>query len=284
MHQKLKKMDWRRGNGSMIFGTGIMLVCLSFVLMFIQTFIIRQDARSTQLAADSIADGTAVFMANEGGDYDDAVEKAEEIQDLVEATTGVDTGDSLEIDEELLENENQVAVTVTSTNSYLDVSAYLSEALADSTYEITRSATTEFTGYGNDGFVNWMISVANDDTVGYSQNRRFMNPDVDCSSFVYYALINNGYTTEQLGTTPFTTYTMGTILTSNGFREIAYSEDALQPGDILWKETHTEVYIGDGKTVGAHSDYDGVSGDSSGREVSIANNIGVSWTKIYRAG
>lgn len=268
----------------MIFGTGIMLVCLSFVLMFIQTFIIRQDARSTQLAADSIADGTAVFMANEGGDYDDAVEKAEEIQDLVEATTGVDTGDSLEIDEELLENENQVAVTVTSTNSYLDVSAYLSEALADSTYEITRSATTEFTGYGNDGFVNWMISVANDDTVGYSQNRRFMNPDVDCSSFVYYALINNGYTTEQLGTTPFTTYTMGTILTSNGFREIAYSEDALQPGDILWKETHTEVYIGDGKTVGAHSDYDGVSGDSSGREVSIANNIGVSWTKIYRAG
>ena len=43
-----------------------------------------------------------------------------------------------------------------------------------------------------------------------------------------------------------------------------------KPGDVLLSEnSHTEMYIGDGKMVGAHGDMDGRNGDSSGREISV---------------
>lgn len=284
MPLKAKKIDWRKGNGSLIFGTAIMLITLCIVMMFVQTFIIRQNARDTQLAADSIADGTAVYMANEGGDYDDAVDQAEKIQKMVNEYTGVNIGNTVTIDQTLLEEESQVQATVTSQNRYLSGSGYVSEAFKGNSYGITRSATTEFSGYGANGdIVNWMIAVANDDSHGYSQdqNRRCFSPDVDCSSFVYYALLNSGYTTEQLGNSPFWTGSMDSILRKNGFQAIPFSLSVLQPGDILWRPGHTEVYIGDGKRVGAHSDYDGVPGDSSGNEVNISRMIN-NWTTIYR--
>ena len=45
----------------------------------------------------------------------------------------------------------------------------------------------------------------------------------------------------------------------------------LLPGDVLLSERdHTEMYIGDGKNVGAHSDYDGYNGDSSGNEINVS--------------
>ena len=298
MPLKAKKIDWRKGNGSLIFGTAIMLITLCIVMMFVQTFIIRQNARDTQLAADSIADGTAVYMANEGGDYDDAVDQAEKIQKMVNEYTGVNTGNTVTIDQTLLEEESQVQATVTSQNRYLSGSGYVSEAFNGNSYGITRSATTEFSGYGANGdIVNWMIAVANDDSHGYCQNitkldngtitkGRTFNPDVDCSSFVYYALLNNGYTKEQIGSTPFTTHTMGSVLEKNGANIIPYKFSVLQPGDILWKIGHTEVYIGDGKTVGAHiaetKTVNGMPGDQTGNEVSIAPVSNHTWIYIYR--
>ena len=284
MPLKAKKVSWRKGNGTLIFGTGIMLICLAITLMIIQTFVIRQNARDTQLAADSIADGTAVYMANEGGDYEDALGVAQEIQRLINENTNSHIGNSVQIDQELLEEENKVEATVTSHHSLLDSMASLSSHWDPSSYNITRSATTEFTGMGsNVDYVNWIIMIANDDSHGYSLSRRFLNPDVDCASFVYYALLNNGYGTDQLGTYPFTTFVMPDILTSIGFREIPYSRSVLQPGDILWTISHTEVYIGDNQRVGAHSDYDRVPGDSSGEEVDISP-MHDNWTRIYRPG
>ena len=53
-----------------------------------------------------------------------------------------------------------------------------------------------------------MIDIANDDRHGYCRyagfpmgngivsTGRYFNPDVDCSSFVYYALKNTGYVSE----------------------------------------------------------------------------------------
>ena len=71
-----------------------------------------------------------------------------------------------------------------------------------------------------------------------------------------------------------------------GFQRLPYNSSNLREGDILWRAGHTEVYIGNGQTVGAHSDENGGTagtqpGDQTGREVSVGNNWG-SWTYIYR--
>lgn len=131
--------------------------------------------------------------------------------------------------------------------------------------------------------VNAAKAIAADDTHGYSRSSRQMNPDVDCSSFVYYSMLRSGYTAEQLGGTyPFTTSSMVSILQDNGYtRHPFVSSGELQPGDILWRSGHTEIYIGNGKNAGAHSNYDGRPGDSSGEEVDIGN-CGTSWTLYFR--
>lgn len=135
-----------------------------------------------------------------------------------------------------------------------------------------------------ESYVQWMINFAADDTHGYSQDTRYLNPNVDCSSFVYYGLVNGaGFSEDKFGSTrPFTTKSMPTDLTNLGFKAHVYtSESELQRGDILWSIEHTEVYIGNGQNVGAHSNYDGKNGDSSGKEVSVSKNWR-SWTSYYR--
>lgn len=137
---------------------------------------------------------------------------------------------------------------------------------------------------GGGSLVECALSIASNDSVGYSMARRYRNPDMDCSSFVYYALLDSGYTTEQLGASPFTTYTMEATLTGIGFTSLPFTGDAsqLQAGDILLRQDHTEIYLGDGTRVGAHSDYDGVPGDGNGNEVSVVSGLG-SWTTVLRA-
>lgn len=132
-------------------------------------------------------------------------------------------------------------------------------------------------------YVSAAIAIAADDTHGYSQPRRTFSPDVDCSSLVYYSLLHSGYTADQLGGTyPFTTRTMGGILTQCGFTQYPFTGiDGLMPGDILLRTGHTEIYIGQGQNVGAHSDYDGRPGDSSGSEVDIGDT-GTGWSVFFR--
>lgn len=140
---------------------------------------------------------------------------------------------------------------------------------------------------GGSGYVQWMINFAADDTHGYSMANRCMNPDVDCSSFVYYGLrYGAGYGTNLLGASPFSTYTMDSALKKSGFARLPRpaSINDLHVGDILWCTDHTEVYVGNGKDVGAHSNKDGRPGDSSGREVSVSscNYMFKRCTAIYR--
>ena len=63
--------------------------------------------------------------------------------------------------------------------------------------------------------IDWAVTTANDDSHGYSQTKRNSLIDFDCSSFVYYSLINSGFTTGQLGSMPFTTRTEQEILKKN---------------------------------------------------------------------
>lgn len=140
------------------------------------------------------------------------------------------------------------------------------------------------TGSGASGYVSMALAIANDDSHGYSMSNRTMSPDVDCSSFVYYSLILSGFSQDQLGSYPFTTYNMGPLLEGAGFIRIEFTgKQDLQPGDILVNPVkHTEIYYGEGMNIGAHGNYDGRSGDSSGQEVCLDSfwNFGI--TDVYR--
>ena len=140
-----------------------------------------------------------------------------------------------------------------------------------------------------DALVLWAVEIASNDKFGYSQAKRDSLIDFDCSSFVYYALINNGFSTGQLGSKPFTTLTERELLLNNGFEEIDLSTGYtnLKKGDILWRKGYTEIYIGEGLSVGAHSASngtaeDGQHGDQNGKEISVVNVGKENWTYAYR--
>ena len=135
-------------------------------------------------------------------------------------------------------------------------------------------------------YLQWAIDIANDDSHGYSQCAR-TGPDYDCSSLVYYALLNSGYSESQLGGSyPFTTHYMEGILTGIGFERHVYNASELQAGDILWRNEHTGIYAGDGQVVQASQSREGngrcgQTGDQTGTEIWISENNN-NWTHYFR--
>ena len=152
----------------------------------------------------------------------------------------------------------------------------------------TISALFTIAGAGGDAsYLSWAVSIAEDDSHGYSQAAR-MGPDYDCSSFVWYALTEAGY---ELGSYPFATGSMPEILTAAGFEQLPYTgmED-LMPGDILWVHgdaaQHTEMYMGEGQLVGASCDLDGgLPGDKSGTggEIRVGGFYDDGWMGVFRS-
>ena len=148
--------------------------------------------------------------------------------------------------------------------------------------------------YGGDSFggltglpyVDWAIQIANNPAHGYSQVRRYGNPDYDCSSLVWYSLKQAGF--NNIGTSPFTTHYMHEVLGRAGFTAFRIgSASDVQRGDILWRTGHTEIYLGNGQTVGAHIDeYDGISGpnpgDQTGHEISVGRQNPTSYSWAFR--
>ena len=140
----------------------------------------------------------------------------------------------------------------------------------------------------NIDYVNWAIGIAKDDSKGYCQGHRNENPDYDCSSLVYYSLLHNGFDVGAQGAA-FATGTMDAPLTRLGFQKIHISSyDELMPGDILWKAEHTELYVGNGKKVGAHTNeiHNATAespqhGDQTGNEISV-KDIDDGWEWVYR--
>lgn len=110
--------------------------------------------------------------------------------------------------------------------------------------------------------VNWAISIANNNSYGYSQVNRLGNPDYDCSSLVGSALNQAGFNVP----CNINTRNMYEKLTSAGFKRYKISDVSLQRGDILWRIGHTEIYIGNNKMVGAHRNYNGISGGIGGNK------------------
>lgn len=137
---------------------------------------------------------------------------------------------------------------------------------------------------GSTSWVSWAKNIADDDSHGYSQTHRKGNPDYDCSSFVYHALKHAGL---DVGSSAFNTSSEGAALEKAGFERHDWAKVSdLQTGDIVWSSSHTEIYIGDGRFVGAHHDENGgvtgpKAGDQTGDEISVTS-YAAGYTAYYR--
>ena len=154
--------------------------------------------------------------------------------------------------------------------------------------------------------ISWAVSIANDDSHGYSWDGRW-GPDYDCSSLVISAFREAGLSLS--GAT--TTVNMRSVFVEEGFTWIPASQidlsnpNSLIRGDILLNESsHTEIYLGNGQNVGAHRGYksqwcshsnnDGKyhrhghyslgeqKGDQDGGEISVAGYYNYPWDGILR--
>lgn len=144
-------------------------------------------------------------------------------------------------------------------------------------------------------FVVGMIAIANDDRHGYSQYNRWGKPgtwsDYDCSSLVSSEVQRAGIPVMDNGATY--TGNMYPAFIKSGFKDVTsqvnlWTGKGLKRGDVLLNvRYHTEVYIGDGKMVGAKSDERGGivgrrTGDQTGREICISNYKNYPWTHVLR--
>ncbi len=132
-------------------------------------------------------------------------------------------------------------------------------------------------------FVTAAVKVARDDRYGYSQGNRW-GDSYDCSSLVIRSLRKAGISTGSA----YCTYNMKSGLRKKGFifipgRKLHMSGSSrLKKGDILLRSGHTEVYAGNNMRVGAHRNYDGRRGDSSGREISVKKYYNCNWSGVLR--
>ena len=147
---------------------------------------------------------------------------------------------------------------------------------------VSGAGGTGATGNVQQQAIDWATSIANNNKYGYSQTNRWGNPDYDCSSLVLQAYENAGIKVKEAGASY--TGNMKSALLKSGFEFVSGTPNVnnLQPGDILWRNGHTEMYIGNGKMVGAHQNSDGKGGDSSGNEISITKYKNKSWAGYFR--
>lgn len=138
--------------------------------------------------------------------------------------------------------------------------------------------------------VQWAISIANDESHGYSQYNRW-GPDYDCSSLVISAYQAAGIPVKDNGAQR--TGDMYNPFIRCGFidvtSQINMSNGAgLIAGDVvLMPNSHVEMSIGGGQLVGAHIDENGgvkgtTKGDQTGKEISIRSYYNHPWRYVLR--
>lgn len=139
-------------------------------------------------------------------------------------------------------------------------------------------------------YVQNAINIANDNTHGYSQVNRW-GKDYDCSSLVITVVENAGIPVKSKGGATYT----GNMLSAFkkcGFTDVTNRVNlatgvGLIRGDILLNRTHhTEIYIGNGRNVGAHSSetggVTGKTGDQTGKEICTNAYYNYPWTNVLR--
>lgn len=169
----------------------------------------------------------------------------------------------------------------------------------------TSCATAAVAGKGMQAAISWATNIANNNGYGYDQSARTTGypkwksdpnctnacASFDCSSFISAMLTVAGYFQDDPA---FTTSNESAALQGVGFKDVTNQVNlangqGLQAGDILLNtSSHTEMYLGDNKNVGAHEDENhGISGgqvgDQSGNEISVTPYYSDSWDHVWRA-
>ena len=134
------------------------------------------------------------------------------------------------------------------------------------------------------------INIANDNRHGYSQYNRWGNPDYDCSGLVIAVIQNTGIPVKTNGATY--TGNMYQSFLMSGFKDITKSINlktgqGLKRGDILLNpKHHTEIYIGNGRNVGARiserGTIHGKAGDQTGQEIRTHKYYNYPWIYVLR--
>lgn len=134
------------------------------------------------------------------------------------------------------------------------------------------------------------INIANDDRHGYSQYNRWGNPDFDCSGLVITVVENSGIPVKTKGASY--TGNMYNVFLKCGFKDVSKTINlkngiGLKRGDILLAVNHhTEIYIGNGKNVGARiselGKIYGKGGDQTGQEIRTHKYYNYPWNVVLR--
>lgn len=133
--------------------------------------------------------------------------------------------------------------------------------------------------------VSWAVGIAQDDSHGYSQKKRW-GPDYDCSSLVISAYEQAGVPVKEAGATY--TANMRRAFEQCGFKSIKYgSGTVLVKGDVLLNEKHhTALYVGNGQIVQASiaetGKIYGKEGDQTTKEIEVRNVYRYGWDYILR--
>ena len=134
------------------------------------------------------------------------------------------------------------------------------------------------------------INIANDNKHGYSQYNRWGNPDYDCSGLVITTVQNSGIPVKTNGATY--TGNMYQPFLKSGFKNITSSINlrtgaGLKRGDVLLTpNSHVDIYIGNGRNVGARiserGTIHGKGGDQTGGEISTHSYYNKPWRYVLR--
>ena len=185
-----------------------------------------------------------------------------------------------------------------------------------STVTITYGDEIYDCGVGVEAMVQWAEAVAADNSYGYSMGvytgrgldrlcpytNEGASKDYDCATFVNAALAYSGMGEEHMkATVKPSPVVRGVrdIMKRNGWKKVTIkhkykkngktkyyytkpSVKQLKRGDVLVNTScHIQIHVGNGWDVGAHNNYDGKTGDSSGREVSV-NYTWTGYAEVYR--
>ena len=175
-------------------------------------------------------------------------------------------------------------------------------------YDLSSKVPTGYAGNSPEAVekaIQWAIDIANDDSHGYCWAHRTMD-EFDCSSLVLRALRDGGgFNISSIGST----HNMIDIVTASDphwkwiprselgdMSEYTISRNGghLKRGDILLNiQSHTELYLGNNKSVGAHANYSGSDScycngsnydrtDPSGKEICVDNYWYDHWDGVLR--
>ena len=117
--------------------------------------------------------------------------------------------------------------------------------------------------------VDFACSIAADNRYGYVSGG-MGNGGYDCTQLIHAAYEAAGVSLPERGYV--NNSNIVEYYTQNGFEWVPgpINQENLQPGDVLVNRAHhAEMYVGNGQKVGAHDNYDGGAGDSSGGEISV---------------